>query len=288
MPRSQDGESGGVIFALSRTRLRLSQQAARAMAGKMLGLLAASLVASSSFAESTRPKIALIIDDLGYERRAGERAIALPGPITYAVLPGTPRGRHLSELAHAAGKEIILHLPMQAESRDEPVDPGSLILDMSRSEFAETLAGNIAAVPHIVGINGHRGSLLTRHPGHMQWLMDEIRKRASLFFVDSYTTHESVALHIAAEKGVPAIRRDVFLDSDASPETVRREFARLKKLARKQGFAVGIGHPYPATLSFLEVALPALRADGFDLVSVSSLVGVPARNAIFVELPAAE
>ena len=258
------------------------------MSWKALGLLAATLVASSSIAETARPKIALIIDDLGYERRAGERAIALPGPITYAVLPWTPRARHLSEMAHAAGKEIILHLPMQAESRDEPIDPGSLLLDMSHAQFAETLAGNIDAVPHIVGVNGHRGSLLTRHPGHMQWLMDDIRNRQPLFFVDSYTTHESVALYLAAEKGVPAIKRDVFLDPDAGPDTVRREFARLKRLAEDQGFAVGIGHPYPATLSFLEEALPALEADGFDLVSVSSLVGVPARNAVFVELPAAE
>ena len=258
------------------------------MSEKLLGILMATLVASSSFAESARPKIAIIIDDLGYERRVGERAIALPGPITYAVLPGTPRARHLSEVALAAGKEIILHLPMQAEAGNEPIDPGSLRLDMSRSEFDETLADNIEAVPHIIGINGHRGSLLTRHPGHMQWLMDEIRDREPLFFVDSYTTHESVALHIAAENGVPAIRRDVFLDPDDSLETVRREFARLKKLAEHQGFAVGIGHPYPATLGFLEEALPALEADGFDLVGVSTLVGVPARNAVFVELPAAE
>ena len=258
------------------------------MRSKVLGLLATTLVASSGLADAARPQIALIIDDLGYERRAGERAIALPGPITYAVLPGTPRARHLSEVAHAAGKEIILHLPMQAQRRDDRDEPGSLLLDMSRSQFADTLAGNIDSVPHIVGINGHRGSLLTRHPGHMQWLMDEIRERESLFFVDSYTTHESVALHIAAEKGVPSIKRDVFLDPDASPDTVRREFARLKKLAEDQGFAVGIGHPYPSTLSFLEEALPALHADGFDLVSVSTLVGVPARNAVFVELPAAE
>jgi polysaccharide deacetylase 2 family uncharacterized protein YibQ len=258
------------------------------MAGKLLGLLTAILVASSSLAEFARPKIAIIIDDLGYERRAGERAIALPGPVTYAVLPGTPRARQLSEVAFAAGKEVILHLPMQAESGDEPVDPGSLHLDMSRSEFGETLADNIEAVPHIIGINGHRGSLLTRHPGHMQWLMDEIRDRQPLFFVDSYTTPESVALHIAAENGVPAIKRDVFLDPDADPETVNREFARLKKLAEEQGFAVGIGHPYPATLGFLEKALPALEADGFELVSVSTLVGVPARNAVFVELPSAE
>jgi len=258
------------------------------MFSKSLGLVVTVLIASATLADSGRPKIAIIIDDLGYERAAGERAIELPGPITYAVLPGTPRARHLAEFAHAAGKEVILHLPMQAENRDEPADPGGLLLDMSYTQFTETLAGDIEAVPHIVGINGHRGSLLTRHPGHMQWLMDEIRQREPLFFVDSYTTHESIALHIAAEKNVPAIKRDVFLDPDSNPGTVEREFARLRKRAADQGFAVGIGHPYPATLSFLEEALPRLAEEGYDLVGVSSLVEIPARNAVFVELPAAE
>ena len=127
-------------------------------------------------------------------------------------------------------------------------------------------------MPHVVGINSHRGSLLTRHPGHMAWLMEEIRSHGNLFFVDSYTTHESVALELAREAGVPAVRRDVFLDPDQAPGTVEREFARLKKLARQRGFAVGIGHPHPQTLTLLEDELPKLEDEGFELVSISDYV----------------
>ena len=225
----------------------------------------------SVFADEHRPRIALIIDDLGYERAAGERAIALPGPIAFAVLPYTPRGAFLAEKAHAAGKDVLLHLPLQAE-RDHEIVPGSLLLDMTEQQFSQAFEKSIDAVPFVVGVNNHRGSLLTRHPGHMTWLMDEILSRDGLFFVDSYTTAESVALNIALESGVPAVRRDVFLDPDQAPETLVREFSRLKNLAQRKGFAVGIAHPYKTTLAFLENALPALEDDGFELITISKLV----------------
>jgi polysaccharide deacetylase 2 family uncharacterized protein YibQ len=133
------------------------------------------------------------------------------------------------------------------------------------------LAQNMAAVPFAIGVNGHRGSLLTRHPGHMRWLMEEIDARGMLF-VDSYTTPRSVALDMALEAGVPATRRDVFLDTDPAPESIDREFERLKALARRHGSAVAIGHPYPATLTFLERRLPMLAAQGFRLVGIRELL----------------
>jgi polysaccharide deacetylase 2 family uncharacterized protein YibQ len=106
----------------------------------------------------------------------------------------------------------------------------------------------------------------------MQWLMEEIRDRDGLFFVDSYTHHESVALQIAHETGIDAVKRDVFLDPDRTPETVAREFERMKQLARQRGQVVAIGHPYPATLDLLERELPRLREEGFELVTVRELV----------------
>jgi len=239
-----------------------------------IALFAALLVSSaqSAVAGPEPPRIAIIIDDLGYEQVAGQRAIELPGPIAFAVLPGAPRARSLAETAHASGKEVLLHLPLQAAVEDGPVEPGSLVLDMSRAQFGRALREDIAAVPHAIGINTHRGSLLTRHPGHMRWLMDEIIDRGGLFFVDSYTTAQSVALNVARENAVPALKRDVFLDPDNAPGTVAREFARLKSIAREQGFAVAIGHPHPATLDFLEAALPELANEGFELVRVSELI----------------
>ena len=225
-----------------------------------------------SVSASAEPLIAIIIDDLGYERDLGERAINLPGPVTYAVLPGTPNGSALARIAYRNGKEVLLHLPLEAMANKRPDEPGLLRLDMTRTGFADAVSRNLASVPHVSGINTHRGSLLTRHPGHMAWLMEEILDHGDLFFVDSFTIADSIALDIAEERGVPAIRRDVFLDPDTAPGTVEREFARLKKVAIEQGFGVGIGHPYPGTLDYLEKVLPRLEREGFSLVTIGELV----------------
>jgi polysaccharide deacetylase 2 family uncharacterized protein YibQ len=236
-------------------------------------LLAVLLTAlSSSLAAGQIPQIAIIIDDLGYQLGAGERAIGLPGPVACAILPGAPRARQLANAANRSGKEVLLHLPMQAAESVARTEVNHMSLEMSRNEFSATFDAAIAAVPHAIGINNHRGSLLTRHPGSMQWLMEEMLARDGLFFVDSYTTHESVALQIAAEAGVHARKRDVFLDPDRSTETVRREFERLKTIARKHGSAIAIGHPYEATLDLLERELPKLADEGFELVPVSILM----------------
>ena len=232
------------------------------------------LLASQSFAQSV-PRIAIIIDDLGYQMAAGHRAVALPGPVVCAILPGTPRAAQLAQAAWERGKEVLLHLPLQSVDHHGAAEPGSITLDTTREGFAQTFTIAMESVPFAVGVNSHRGSLLTQHPGHMSWLMEEILRAGGLYFVDSYTTHRSVALQIASERGVPAIKRDVFLDSDPAPEKVAQEFERLKALARENGLAVAIGHPYPETLSFLEQAIPGLVEEGIQLVPLRELIDFP-------------
>lgn len=238
------------------------------------GTSAAALLLLPVLAVAEGPRIAIIIDDLGYHAATSRRTVQLPGPVACAILPGGPRAAAVAEAAHAAGKEVLLHLPLEPMERSAPPEPGEIGLDTTRREFSHAFARSIAAVPHVSGVNTHRGSLLTQHPGHMSWLMEEIAAHPDLFFVDSYTTHRSIALQFAREGGVPAIRRDVFLDPDRSPATVEREFARLKKLARVRGMAVGIGHPYPATLALLERELPKLRDEGFTLVGVRDYIAL--------------
>jgi polysaccharide deacetylase 2 family uncharacterized protein YibQ len=196
----------------------------------------------------------------------------LPGPVAYAILPETPGTQRLAEFAKERGKEVLLHLPLEAVDHDGPPEPGGLVLDMSRSGFGKAFDRAISSVPHVIGVSSHRGSLLTRHPGHMSWLMEEIAHRDGLFFIDSYTTHHSVALRIAREAGIAARRRDVFLDHDRSPEALEREFERLKRLARERGKAIAIGHPYPETLDMLERELDKLEREGIELVPISQLI----------------
>jgi polysaccharide deacetylase 2 family uncharacterized protein YibQ len=220
----------------------------------------------------TAPRIAIIIDDLGYQIDAGLRAIELPGPVSYAVLPATPNGRVLALMAHQRGKEVLLHLPFESQDRENRDEPGAITLDMSRAAFHDAFASALESVPYAIGVSNHRGSLLTRHPGHMSWLMEEIAAHEGMFFVDSFTTPQSVAMQIAAERGIAAARRHVFLDNDRSAEAIARAFADLAARARRDGLAVGIGHPYPETLAYLETKLAELEAEQIVLIPVSEAV----------------
>ena len=235
-------------------------------------LVTALLLTLCGVALADAPRVAIIIDDMGYHLGNGQRAIQLPGAVSFSFLPGAPRARALAELAHALGKDILLHLPLQAVNDETEAEPAEIRIDMGRDRLGRVFDQALDAVPHVVGVNSHRGSLLTRHPGHMQWLMEEIREREALFFIDSYTHHDSVALQIARENGIEALKRDVFLDPDPSPEAVAREFERMKTLAKKRGRVLAIGHPYPATLDLLERELPRLADEGFELVRVSELL----------------
>ena len=147
-----------------------------------------------------------------------------------------------------------------------------MTLDITEQQFVSTVQADLASVPHAIGINNHMGSLLTRHPGHMLWLMRLMQRHSPLFFVDSRTTVETVARLVAAENGVPASERNVFLDNQLDTGEITFQFNRLLQLARKQGTALAIGHPSTLTLAVLEQQIPKLEQQGIRLVPVSELI----------------
>jgi polysaccharide deacetylase 2 family uncharacterized protein YibQ len=242
----------------------------------MVFVVCTSMLSMSTATEAREPAlIAIIIDDLGNQLVAGRRTVALDAPLTCAVMPHTAYGAKLAREAHAAGKEVMLHLPMQPMQMNRIAGPGEISLENNVRQLQRILATDLNSVPYVVGVNNHMGSLITRHPGHMRWLMDALAARGDLFFVDSVTTPASVAYETALESGVPAARRHVFLDDDPAAERVAEQFERLKHLARERGYAIGIGHPYAATLDYLERVLPVLREHGeFRLVPVSRIVAM--------------
>ena len=167
------------------------------MKRQLLVLFISNLIAFPLAAEQTKqPTISIIIDDIGYKYQEDLRALALPGPVAYAILPHAPHTQRMSEIAARKGKEVILHQPMQAMGKNQYLGPGALTLNMTREEFLKTLNINISKIPNLIGINNHMGSLLTRHPGHMQWLMETIKANGQ-FYVDSLTSDESVAAKVA-------------------------------------------------------------------------------------------
>lgn len=217
------------------------------------------------------PAISIIIDDLGNRRVDGLRAIELPGPVAYAVLPHTPYGSRLAGIAFQLDKEVLLHVPM-ASSQGKALGPGGLTNAMAQSEIRAVLDAGLASIPHVSGLNNHMGSALTRSPRAMEWVMDWVRRNGGLYFVDSLTTSHSVALHSAREAGLSAIGRDVFLDATADTQLIHKQFLRLIDIARANGTGLGIGHPYPETLSVLRDVLLKPSYYGVELVSVQELI----------------
>jgi polysaccharide deacetylase 2 family uncharacterized protein YibQ len=231
----------------------------------------AAVLAQSQSQAIAQPMIAIIIADLGNLRGEGLRALELPGPITYAVLPHTPHARELAELAYALGKEVMLHLPMEARS-GKALGPGGVKQTLSRNKLRETVLAALDSIPQVAGLSNHMGSLLTSMPDRMDWLMESLQARPSLYFIDSRTHPQSVAYDSARRSGVIAGQRDVFLDHHRSPARINHELDRLIVIAREKGKAIGIGHPYPETMAVLRRRLPELTAAGIRFVPVSEVV----------------
>ncbi len=214
--------------------------------------------------------LAIIVDDLGYDRTQAEALFALPFPLTLAVLPHLPYSADIAEEAYRRGYQVILHLPMESNS-DAKHEASELRRGMTSAEVTWLLARMLETVPHAVGANNHQGSLATADPQLMAATMSALHER-DLFFVDSRTTTATVAYDAALRAGVPAASRKIFLDDIPTREAVLQQLALAVRQARKDGFAIAIGHPHPATLQALEEYLPQLKAHGVGLVFASELV----------------
>ena len=235
-------------------------------------LVIALLIISGQSSSQDTIKIAIIIDDLGNNYSVGKRLIDMPYQMTYSILPRRPFTVRLANLAADHGKEVMVHLPMQS-SEYQDLGNGGLTMDLSKRQFIRAVQESIESVPHAKGVNNHMGSLLTRHPGHMAWLMEALMlKNEKLYFVDSRTTAQTIAGQIAREHFVPNIARDVFLDHTQNRDDINKQLVYLLRLAREKGYAVAIGHPYTETIESLRWFLPTLAEQGIEVVPVTTLV----------------
>ena len=246
-----------------------------------------SLWANSDASPSAAAKTAqlvIIIDDLGNNLARGRRAVELPGALTYAILPHTPLAKKLAFYATQLDdrKEVIIHMPM-ASMGHKHLGPGGLETHYDQQTFAATLQDAFAAVPFAKGLSNHMGSKLTAMPDRMQWLMTELRK-TDFYFIDSRTTGSSTASRAANQNDIPYLSRDVFLDHDPVPVAIDKAYRRALQLARENGIAVIIAHPYATTLDFLEKELPRLAETGVNLIPASEAIALQNRGQ-FVQSP---
>jgi polysaccharide deacetylase 2 family uncharacterized protein YibQ len=241
------------------------------MPGRWLSALLFLLIVTPTANAGNTALVSIVIDDLGYNHALAQKALNLPGPVSYSILPELPDSATLARIAREKHRDVLLHLPMEAIG-GQAMGPGGLSVGMSSDEIRNILDADLATVPQAIGISNHMGSRFTSDVDAMRRFMGDMSSHKKLFFLDSLTTSKTKARSIAAESGIPIISRDVFLDNERTPEALETQFELLLRIAEKYGRALAIAHPYPETLEFLEQRLHSLKNGPVRLVPVSLLV----------------
>lgn len=219
--------------------------------------------------ENPRPRIALVLDDLGLDEKATRRAISLPSAVTLSFLPYGRASAGLAEEAMARGHEIMAHIPMEPEGDADP-GPNALWVDQSADGIASRLASQLDRFPGAVGFNNHMGSRFTSDVRALLPVMREARARG-LLFLDSRTTANTLAAKVAEAAGATVVSRDVFLDHEQGPDGFLAQLSELEKTAMMTGSAIGIAHPHDLSLDILDVWTRGLAAKGYDLVPITGM-----------------
>jgi polysaccharide deacetylase 2 family uncharacterized protein YibQ len=224
-----------------------------------------------------QPVIAVVIDDLGVDRRRSEKVVTLRPPLTLAWMTYADNLPQITAQARHRGHELMLHVPMQPQA--ESYDPGPDVLETSLhpEEIRRRLVWGLNRFDGFVGINNHMGSRFTADRTGMRVVMEELSKRG-LLFLDSVTTDKSVGPEMAKRFGVPFAVRHVFLDNDQNVAAVRAQLAKAEAHARKHGSAIAIGHPYDVTIEALAGWLPSLDGKGIVLVPVTAILKANGQN----------
>lgn len=220
-----------------------------------------------------RPRLAIIIDDMGPDIKKLRELLEVDGQITIAVMPNMRDSGKISNLASSKGLDVIVHMPMEPrELMEHNPGDGALLVAMSPAEIRAKMESGMKTVPDAIGMNNHMGSRFTEDAGGMREVLSVVKKK-DMLFIDSRTTSKSVAGRVARELGVPSADRNVFLDNTRDVEYIKRQLMEAVRQAQKSGKAIAIGHPYPETIKALREAVPALAADGVDVVGISEVVG---------------
>lgn len=225
------------------------------------------------------PEIAIIIDDMGVDRKHSQRVIDIDAPITLSFLPYADGLDDITKRARDKGHELMIHMPMQAITNPVSLGPIAIKSGMSEDEVKSNMLAAFESFSGYVGLNNHMGSKVTQDPVLMNWVMESLKGRG-LYFIDSKTIGNSVAADVARQNGLPTAERDVFLDHEETPEFVAGALQKLEHIAAKRGYAIAIGHPKEVTINGLLAWLPDAQARGFKIVPASALLERPKKVAL--------
>lgn len=216
------------------------------------------------------PKIAIVIDDFGYNTANLEKFLKIGQPFTLSILPNQHYSAKVSDAAHSRGYETILHLPLEPKDGSVKGEPGTIKSSMNDSQILSRLKEELDSVPHIDGVSNHMGSKGTEDSRVMSVIFGELKKR-KLFFFDSLTSPNSICGQAAKSSGVKYARRDVFLDIPDAPAEIEKRLLETRRLAFRRGYAIAVGHDKHNTVTALEKFMPAMAAEGVEFVYISDL-----------------
>ena len=261
---------GGAVLDGSEDRTAQALSLLVGINGEQTTLIA---LEKSAKLDRTAGRIAIVIDDFGYQDQALIRAFCdLPQPITFSIFPGE---RHTAWTARRATEKnhgVMVHLPMEPVGYPEHnPGPDAIFVDDAPEKIAALTQNALAAVPHARGMNNHMGSRVTQNAAAMKVVLQIVKQR-DFFFVDSRTSPRSVAYAIAREMGIRSGRGALFLDLAADEGAIAKQLYALAARARQEGAAIGIGHAKRETLRALQRVLPALEEQGFAFVLAEELV----------------
>jgi len=217
------------------------------------------------------PKVAFIIDDLGYEIEVAKKIMELEFPITLSILPFLQYSEFVAEEGRKNNREIMLHLPMEPSNSSANPGPGAIKSYMSEEEIRQAVKDCILNFPYIIGVNNHMGSKITEDREIMEIVLEEI-KGYNLFFIDSITTKDSIAYEAAQEMEIKSAVRSVFLDNENDMEYIKGQMLEVQETALREGEAIAIGHSRINTFYVLKRMVPELIKAGIEVVPVSELV----------------
>lgn len=224
-------------------------------------------------------RLAILIDDFGYHGEGTEEMLALPIPFTAAVMPFSDCTEEDARRVRQAGKEIFIHMPMEAlTGKREWVGKKGIFREMEDCAVCERVEEAYTILPDATGLNNHMGSAIMEDERCLSAVMEVLREKNAVF-VDSMTTANSKGQALAEEKGVPFLGRDVFLDSTDSVEQVKANLRKAAEVATEKGYAVAIGHVGPeggkVTAEAIAALIPELEQAGISFVTVGELVKQP-------------
>jgi polysaccharide deacetylase 2 family uncharacterized protein YibQ len=217
----------------------------------------------------SRPKLAIVLDDWGYNTKNLDAVFQVGKPLTISVLPDLPYSTFIAQKAKEHGLEVILHMPMEPKAKIK-LELATLRTDMSENEIRAGLSKALNTVPGAVGINNHEGSKATEDRRFMKVVFDELKKN-NMFFLDSLVTNYSVCEPAAKEAGIRFVKRSVFLDNESDPAYIKKQIGKAMDLAIKNGDAVAIGHDRPNTIAALKESIPLIESRGIEMTYVSNL-----------------